>query len=220
MQVSDILQFLGELSENNHKVWFDSNRARYEELRKYWLECVDILIKKMIVIDHTLTDLEAKNCIFRINRDVRFSKNKEPYKTYMGAYLSKGGKASNKAGYYVHLEPNASFIAAGVWMPEPKDLFKIRQEIEYNLPIFENIVKNAAKSGYELSMDSGKLSSVPKGFDKQSEAAPYLKHKSFIFSQKISWDKNNDKATWNDIYHSFQNMKPLVDFVNKALDSE
>lgn len=118
------IQFLKDLKLNNHKDWFEANRKVYEAAKADYLQFVASVLKGLVANDETLALLQPKDCTFRINRDVRFSKNKAPYKTNMGAGFSKGGKKMMLAGYYFHLEPGASFIAGGVWMPMAPELKK------------------------------------------------------------------------------------------------
>ena len=115
-----LLTFLSDLAQNNEKSWFDAHRKNYEEARNELIDLVEQVIKPLTSIDPTLGPLLAKKCIFRINRDVRFSKNKLPYKTNMGAYLVKGGKGSGNAGYYIHFEPGQSFVGGGFYAPMPE----------------------------------------------------------------------------------------------------
>ena len=122
------LQFLKTIKKNNNKEWFDKNRTKYENAKQDYLAFVTEVLLGLKLKDKTLQLLEPKQCVFRINRDVRFSKNKDPYKTNFGASFSKGGKKIDCAGYYFHLEPGASFIAGGYWMPMAPELKKIRQE--------------------------------------------------------------------------------------------
>jgi uncharacterized protein (TIGR02453 family) len=132
MLQSSTLQFLQSLQKNNNKPWFDENRKKYESAKENFAEFVEALINGIAAFDPTIQNLTAKNCMFRINRDVRFSKDKSPYKTNMGASISKGGKKINLAGYYFHCEPGKSFAAGGFYMPMAPELAKIRQEIDYN----------------------------------------------------------------------------------------
>jgi uncharacterized protein (TIGR02453 family) len=127
-----------------------------------------------------LKDVDASKAIFRINRDVRFSKNKAPYKTNFGASINPGGKKSMIAGYYVHIEPGKSFLAAGTYMPEAPYLSAIRQEIDYNLEEFKKIVgaKDFKKEFTSLSVEDA-LKTVPKGYDKENPALEFLKLKHF-----------------------------------------
>ncbi|RYG31141.1 MAG: DUF2461 domain-containing protein, partial [Chitinophagaceae bacterium] len=111
------LQFLKSLKKNNKKEWFDANRSKYDSAKKNIEELTAGIISRLSKTDESIAHLQPKECMFRINRDVRFSKNKAPYKTNMGVYFSKGGKKGVQAGYYFHVEPGASFIAGGLWMP-------------------------------------------------------------------------------------------------------
>ncbi len=143
------LKFLTGLQKNNNKAWFEKNRNAYEEAKADFLAMVEKLIPGIAGFDPTIADQLAKNCTFRINRDVRFSKNKSPYKNNMAAYFNKAGKKGNGAGYYLHIEPGKSFAAAGIWQPEPADLAKIRQEIDYNINDWKKIfMESKAKNVY------------------------------------------------------------------------
>ena len=113
------LKFLNGLKKNNHKSWFDANRSGYEAARKDFENFIQRVIDKHSFVDPDLENLIAKNCLFRINRDTRFSKNKTPYKNNFAASLDRGGKKSGFAGYYFHCEPGQSFVGGGIWMPMP-----------------------------------------------------------------------------------------------------
>ncbi|MBK8413382.1 MAG: DUF2461 domain-containing protein [Bacteroidetes bacterium] len=131
------LDFLKALKKNNNREWFDVNRSKYEEAKADFEKFVETLLPLLSKENSKLKDLKVKDCVFRIYRDVRFSKNKDPYKTNFGAYFVEGGKKSSKAGYYIQIEPGNSFLAGGCWMPEAPVLKAIRQEIDYNLKDFE-----------------------------------------------------------------------------------
>src|SRR5919199_2897449 len=134
------LDFLGKLKQNNNKAWFDANRARYEEARAQFEDFVQLLIAEINKFDD-LGALSAKECIFRINRDIRFSKDKSPYKTNMGASIAPGGKKSTRQSYYVHIAPHdRSFLAGGLYMPTPEQLAKFRQAIDRDAARFKRII--------------------------------------------------------------------------------
>ncbi len=118
------LKFLKELKKNNHKEWFDANRKKYEEAKADFTASVQHIIHEFCKTDTTLSSLNAKDCLFRINRDVRFAKDKSPYKTNLAASINAGGKKSTKAGYYIHIEPGQNFVGGGIWQPMPDDLKK------------------------------------------------------------------------------------------------
>ena len=217
------LVFLKELKENNHKEWFDANRKRYELAKEdYQGFLTSLLVSLSEKADPSLSHVSAKDCMFRINRDVRFSKDKSPYKTNFGASIGKGGKKSPLAGYYLHCEPgDKSFIAGGVWMPMAPDLQKIRQEVDYNLPEFQAIVESAkfkaAFGALDIS-ESGTLSRPPKGYDENNPALPYLKLKSFIASQPISDKLLTSTSLIGTVTDAVAGLRPLVNFANRAIE--
>jgi uncharacterized protein (TIGR02453 family) len=210
------MTFLAKLRKNNHKEWFDANRETYEALRIDWVNFVQRIISQSKYFDSDIKHLEAKNCIFRINRDIRFSKDKSPYKTNFGAWMNKGGKKAENAGYYLHLEPTNCFLAGGVYMPSPAQLQSIRQEIDYNYPRLLKILKDKEFVKNFGGLGGDKLTQVPKGYDKENPAMEYLKHKSFIMyhriDEKLLKNKNFDKY----IVGVYKAMKPMIDFLNEA----
>ena len=129
MMDKQTLDFLKDIKENNNRDWFLANKKRYEGYKQSYLATVEAFLAEMQRHDPSLRHLEPKDCMFRINRDIRFTKDKSPYKTNMAIWMSTGQKNTNLAGYYVHIEPGASFIAGGVYYPDPADLKKIRSEI-------------------------------------------------------------------------------------------
>jgi uncharacterized protein (TIGR02453 family) len=139
-----MIPFLKKLAKNNNKAWFDANRPSYVEAKTTFENFVASLISAYGKHDPSIAHLTAKECMFRINRDVRFSKDKSPYKTNLGASISSGGKKSPFAGYYVHIEPGASLAGGGMWMPMPEQLAKVRQEIDYNFDEFLSLIKSPA----------------------------------------------------------------------------
>src|SRR5215467_2809578 len=165
------LQFLKNLKKNNNKPWFDSHRDQYDQAREDFSNFVQELIDRQSKNDPSIGSLKAKDCIFRINRDIRFSKDKTPYKTNMGASINRGGKKSIFAGYYFHCEPGESFVGGGIWMPMPPELKKVRQEVDYCFDEFKKIlISKKFKTVYgDLHKgDDMRLSKVPQGFEKDS----------------------------------------------------
>src|SRR4051812_46071466 len=136
------LKFLKTLKKNNNKPWFDSHRVQYEAARIDFSNFLQLVIDAVQKSDPSITGLTARDCLFRINRDIRFSKDKRPYKSHFGATIKRGGRKSVYAGYYFHLEPGQSFVGGGLWIPEPAQLKNLRQEIDYNWDEFEGIIKN------------------------------------------------------------------------------
>lgn len=215
------LKFLKDLKKNNNKPWFDANRSLYEAAKKDFENFINQLIQTHAKKDGTLKHLSAKDCMFRINRDIRFSKDKSPYKVNFGASINKGGrKAWNSAGYYFHLEPGNSFIGGGLYMPEPAVLNKMRQEIDYNLASFKKVITgNKFRSVYgSLSTDEDlSLSRVPKGYLPDHPAAEYLKLKSYIAMATVKDADITSKNFLKKAADAFAALQPLVAFINKTV---
>ena len=223
MITKEALLFLEDLIANNNTDWMHANKKRYENYKKDYHNFIASLLAEMKPLDKTLEPLEVKNCTFRINRDIRFSKDKSPYKTNMGVWFTQNKFRKNSPGYYVHFEKGNSFIAGGVWCPEPEELKKIRKEIAYFHEDLEAIVKdkNFKKEFSTLTSDeSNTLKKAPKDFDPNHPAIAFLKLKSFTASTKI-----DDALFTNDnfskiVSQKLMALKPLNDFLNRALETE
>lgn len=222
MLSSSTVAFLKALKKNNNKIWFDQNREKYIAAKNDFEEFVALLLKKMILFDEDVKELSAKNCTFRINRDIRFSKNKTPYKISLSASFNRGGKKSIYAGYYFHLQPgDNSFAGGGLWMPEPVELKKLRQEIDYCFPEFKKIISAPAfKKHYgELENDEKQmLVNVPKGYDKENPAVDFLRRKSFVATKNISDSEILSSGLAGNVIQSFKALMPLVKFINRAFE--
>jgi uncharacterized protein (TIGR02453 family) len=215
------IEFLKDLKLNNHKGWFDANRKMYEAAKTDYLQLVSNVLKGLVANDESLALLQPKGCTFRINRDVRFSKNKDPYKTNLGAGFSKGGKKMMLAGYYFHCEPGASFIAGGMWMPMAPELKKVRQEIDYCLDEFKEIVTNKAFVKTFGGLEYGEdvlLKRAPKGYEEDNPAINYLKLKSFIVSTPISDADLTSPKLVQQIVDACAQIQPLVYFINRGIE--
>ena len=215
------IKFIKDLKKNNTKEWFDVNRKIYEAAKQDFLNLTTEVLKNIAAKDETLAQLEPKKCVFRINRDVRFSKDKSPYKTNMGMSISKGGKVAISAGYYFHLEPGACFIGGGLYMPMPDDVKKIRQEIDYNWDEFKKIItskKFVAAFGDVSKSAEFSLSRPPKGYDENNPAIEYLKLKSWTASTPLLDADLTDKNLVKKIVTTFEALKPLLDFLNKGIE--
>lgn len=212
------LKFLKDLKKNNNKPWFDGHRKEYENAKSDFLSLTSTLIAAIARFDKPIGILEAKHCTFRINRDVRFSKNKDPYKSNMAAYFNKDGKKGIGAGYYLHIEPGKSFAAGGIWMPEPAVLSGIRQEIDYNWPEWQKII--TGKSFTKTFADGVKgeaLIRPPKGYDENNPAITYIKMKGFIVSKSFTDADVLSSGLIKEVAKTFGVMKPMIDFMNTAL---
>jgi len=212
------LQFLADLKDNNNREWFEVNRKRYETAKKDVEHLTQALLLEVAKYQEGVADLPPKKCIFRIHRDVRFSKNKAPYKTNMGLHIVKDGKKSGNAGFYLHIEPNNCFLGGGMYMPPSPTLKKIRQEIDYNTAEFRAILaeKNFCENYGKLG--GSQLKTAPKGYPRDHPAIDLLRHKDFVAMKSIDDDTllAEDFVTW--AAEAFKAMKPLNDFLNRAND--
>ena len=215
------IQFLKKLSKNNNKPWFEDNKPMYLEAKVNFEQLVSEVLTGFGQIDSDIAPLEVKKCIFRQHRDVRFSKDKTPYKTNFGASFDKGGKLSGLAGYYLHLEPNnKSMIGGGLWMPDAVALKKVRQEIDYNWDEFHGLLnKPSFKKVYgNLDMESYTLSREPKGYEKDNPAIVYLKLKSFVAINKLTDEEVLSKTLSKQIVKAFAELMPIIKFINRSLE--
>jgi len=223
MLTKDSVQFLEDLRTNNNRDWFIDNKKRYEVFKKDYQKLVGDFLDVMKPLDPSLEMLEVKNCTFRINRDIRFSKDKSPYKDHLGVWMSSGVKGNNRSGYYIHIGQSESFIAGGFYCPEAEDLKKVRKEIAYFHEDLEEILNNKnfkAVFGDFDRNESNVLKNPPRGYEKEHPAIEFLKLKSFETSQKF----NIAEVTKEDFVTKMSKrlilLKPLNDFINRALSSE
>jgi uncharacterized protein (TIGR02453 family) len=179
----ELFKFLKELRENNNREWFNENKPRYEVLHKQHIAVVQQLIDRIAAFDPDIAGLDAKSCIYRIYRDIRFSQDKTPYKTHFGAYMTGlGGRTSPYAGYYLHVEPDNSFVSGGVWCPSPAMLKKLRQDIYDNVDEFIAILENKKFKKIYGELEGEVLKRMPDGFPKDSPCGDILKRKYFVVS--------------------------------------
>ncbi len=221
MLQSSTINFIKNLGKNNNKPWFETNRAIYDNAREDFEKLVAGVIQEFGKTDEDIAPLIAKKCVFRQYRDVRFSKDKTPYKNNMGASFDKGGKKSGLAGYYLHVEPgNKSFVGGGIWMPEAEQLKKVRQEIDYNWNDFSKMIKTPAfkKNFGDLHFGEYQLSREPKGYDKENPAIEYLKLKSFVTGKTLKDEELLLKNLLPTITSTFKALMPLINFINRSLE--
>ncbi|HQQ93720.1 MAG TPA: DUF2461 domain-containing protein [Bacteroidia bacterium] len=212
------LQFLRQLKKNNNREWFEENKALYLEAKSEFEDFVDALLKGICRFDKSMShDLKAKDCVFRIYKDVRFSKDKSPYKTNMGASMNPGGKRSLLAGYYFHLSPGESFVAGGVYMPEPAVLQAIRQEIDYHpQPLLKTLKAASFKKHFKGFDEEDQLKTMPKGFDKDHPQAALLRNRHFVVSKVISDKTLGSKDLLKNSLEAYKAMLPLLQYLRAA----
>lgn len=220
MLTKDTLQFLEDLKANNNRDWFLENKKRYEAVKKDYHQLVASLLDAMKPLDSSLEMLEVKNCVFRINRDVRFSKDKSPYKTNLGIWISPGSKHVEAPGYYLHIENGNCFVGGGLYCPQPDQLQKIRKEIHFFYDDLQEILNDKKfQSIYQtLSRDENStLKNPPKGYDKEDPAIEFLKLKSFTAIQKIDTKLATQKDFVSIIAEKMIALKPFNNFIDRAL---
>jgi len=218
MLKKETLNFIKDVAENNNREWFAINKEVYEEAKNDVLKLVSAIIPELAKIDPILSaEADPKKCLLRIYRDVRFSKNKDPYKNNYGMWFStkKGG---NEPGYYLHIQPGKSFIAGGYWMPDVQHLKLIRQEIDYNAEDFKAIINaKEFKKNFKLGVDNA-LKNAPKGYDPADPNIELLKLKSFEATMKIDDEEFFKPNLVNKLISSFKTVQPLVAFLRNAID--
>jgi len=218
------LKFLKDLKANNSKEWLDDNRKLYENAKNDILTLTSELITSISDLDKTISNayLDPKKCITRLNRDLRFAKDKTPYKTDYYIVLNKNGKNSSSAFYYLHIEADNCFVGGGVYNPQPDQLKKIRQEIDYAFDEWTAIIndKTFKKTFPSGINNSGVLSRTPKEFDESNKASEFLRMKGFYTKEKLTDKEIISIDTFDKINSYFKTTKPLVDFLNQAIEND
>ena len=196
----------------------DANKKWYTDTRARLLEDVEILLKEMTEIEPELSAFKPKDCVFRQNRDIRFSANKDPYKTNFGVYFSPGGKKSPGPGYYLQIQPGNSFLAGGIWMPEADMLKKIRKEIDYSGAELERIENDPEFKKLFKGIEGEKLKTSPRDYESDHPYIEYLKLKSFTVSHPISDKAVESGAFLTFAVDGFRRMKPFINFLSQAIE--
>lgn len=216
--MKEILDFLKDLEANNSREWFDLNRERYDKTRKIFLVVAQQLIHDIRQFDDEIPALNAKDCVFRIFRDVRFSKDKLPYKSNYGCFIARGGKKSGFAGYYLHIQPGECFLSGGIYMPLPEYLQAIRQEIYYHPKNYIDLIGNKTfKSTYTLEY-SDKLKTAPKGYPKDWEYLELIKNRNYAFGHQIEEGALFASDFFEKVIEIFKIIYPLNRYLNRAID--
>ena len=218
MLKKDTLDFIAALKNNNDREWFAANKSWYERSRADFEVLVAQLIQGIAAFDPEIGLLNPKKCIFRIYRDVRFSEDKSPYKTHFGAIMRRPGM-DKTSGYYVHVDPEDSFISCGHYMLMPDQIKKVRRGIYDDFEMFHDIIneKKFKKEIGDLHRDDDALQRVPNGFDKNHPAAEYLKLKHFYALKQIP---SKELLSENFVSYAlgiYKLMQPLSEFLNDVL---
>lgn len=212
----ETFSFLKNLKKNNNREWFNENKEKYTASQQNVLNFVTELLEEMSKFDENFAKLDPKKTLFRIYRDTRFSKDKSPYKTNFGASVNGIGKKDGGAGYYLHISPGECFLAAGVYMCDPKILKEIRKEISVKAEEFNSIIQEKDFKKFEFSNE--KLSRVPQGFEKDDPMAEYLKMKHLVVSANIKDDDLMKPDSVKTVAETFKKMSKFVDFLNASFE--
>jgi len=211
--------FLKELVENNNREWFMANKERYESARENVIDFTAEWLKQMHQVDASIDEsLDAKKCVMRIYRDIRFSKDKTPYKNNFGISIPTKGLKLGRAEYYLQISPNNSFIAGGYWMPGPDHLKAIRQEIDYNADDLKKIIDESEfVSLFGDFRKQEQLKSVPREYGPHNENADLLKLKSFVAFRKLEDKELMRRNAVAEVTGICAKIHPLNVFLNQAL---
>jgi uncharacterized protein (TIGR02453 family) len=209
-----ILDFLNKLSSNNNREWFNQNRNLYEASKEKFLLFVDVMLKQLQLIEPTFANTQAKDCVFRINRDIRFSKDKSPYKNHFSAAFGHGGRNSGRIDYYFQLQPGDSFLGAGMWQPTPRNLTLFRQELDYNPDTLKSIIFSDKFTEAFPEAYGEKLKKVPKGYDINHPEKELLKRKELFYICRFDDIEIVSKNFENLLFAKMVILKPYIDYLN------
>lgn len=213
-----ILDFLRELNAHNEKEWMEANRKYYQQAREEFKKLTGYVLDALKAFEPGLEGVTVNDCIFRINRDIRFSNDKTPYKPWMSAVMAEGGRHTTNAIYYLHLQPqNESRVAGGIYQPAGEQLRKIRQEVDYNAPELKEIVSEANFRKHFGQIQGEKLSRAPKGYPADHPNIELLKLKSFLAMQSFTDEEVLQEDFAGRVIESFRLVQPFNDYLNVAI---
>ena len=213
-----VFDFLTKLKENNNRPWFNEHKSLYQEAYAEMVEVAEELIRKMGMHD-VLEPMTGKQSLFRIYRDVRFSKDKSPYKLHLSGRMKRASKL-RRGGYYFHIEPGASFIGGGFWGPNSNDLKRIRQEIAMDAEPLRAIIAdpNFINTFGELKGD--RVKTAPKGYQKDHPNIDLLRYKQFLLARNFSDEEVLSPDFVDQMNESFRHMRPFFDYMSDVLTTD
>ncbi len=216
--LAPVLAFLTGLQKNNNKTWFEKHRAAYEDAKARFEALVDDLILDLGKVED-LSGLTAKDSVMRIYRDVRFSRDKTPYKTGLGAAIGPGGKKSARLKYYLHIQPSgASMIAGGMHMPEPAQINKFRASIAHDAQPFKRIIADPAFRRTFGELEGEKLKTAPSGYDRDHPEIELLRLKEVVAVRRLSDEDVLSPKFRQRTVQAFMAMKPFLDYLNAVVE--
>jgi uncharacterized protein (TIGR02453 family) len=213
LDLQPVLSFCKHLEENNDRVWFNSHRDQYKEARSIFEQYIAILIKELSQTE-SLGGITPKDCIFRLNRDLRFTKDKTPYKPYLSAYIAPGGRKSRRLGFYVHIEPgDRSMFAGGIHEPEPQQINAWRAAIDRDPQAFMAIAEDSTFRRYFGAANGEKLKTAPRGYSRDHPQLDLLRLKSVTVSRSISDSLVNSPQLVPETLETFAAMRPFLRYL-------
>jgi uncharacterized protein (TIGR02453 family) len=216
-----VFDFLTDLEKNNNREWFQENKKRYDAALKNVQDFVTQLIAGISAFDASVSSQNAKDCIFRIYRDVRFSHDKTPYKTHFGAYIALGGRKGGNAGYYIHIQNNTSFVVGGLWSPELPVLKRIREEIYYAPEELVEIIENKKfKSAFGELITEDCLKKAPKNYPADFQYVELLKYRHFCAEKAVSNAEVTSENFLEKCLQLLETAAPLVKYMNTIVHFE
>ncbi|HUR32078.1 MAG TPA: DUF2461 domain-containing protein [Saprospiraceae bacterium] len=211
---SATLRFLKELEKHNNREWFTAHKDQYDAALANVNQFRDAVVQQL-----SKKDAIEDGRVFRIYRDVRFSKDKAPYKNNFGIHFTRSGK-ERRGGYYLHLQPGETFAGGGFWAPEPHDLKRIRDEIEFDDKPIRKIVSNKTFVKYFGTLNGDELKTAPSGYDRDHPAIDLLRKKQFIIGRKFKDKEVNDPLFLKEVILSFEAMRPFFDYMSEVLSTD
>lgn len=215
--MQNIIPFLKELTQNNDRDWFKGHKKQYEQTRKEFEALIEQIISGIATFDEQVVGLNVKASMFRIYRDVRFSKDKRPYKTQYGAFMAENGRKSAKAGYYLHLEPGNCFLGGGLYHPWPYQLKKVRQQIDYDAMRLREIISEPEFKKIYGTLQGTQLKTAPRDYPKYHPDIDLLRYKDFLATHHFQDSIIEDNDVVEYVVSRFKVLKPFNDYFNDAL---
>ncbi|MBC8754967.1 DUF2461 domain-containing protein [Kordia sp. YSTF-M3] len=211
----ETFSFLKRLQKNNNREWFTENKKEFKEIENEVKQFYNQLSEHL-----NKHDKIDKVKVFRIYRDVRFSKDKTPYKTHLGGSFNRV-KPELRGGYYLHIAPNdESFIATGFWEPNKDDLMRIRKEIEMDATEIRKIITEKSFKNVWGELVGDELKTAPRGFDKEHVAIDLIKKKQFIFTKKFTDKEVNSSDFMTKVDDSFKAIRPFFNYMSEVLTTD
>lgn len=216
----DFFDCLGDIRLNNNREWYHENKERINSARMEMENFANLLIPEVRKIDENVGIFDAKQTMYKQHRDIRFSKDKSPLKTYISSVIFNGNiKQNGLPCYYLHLEDGFCMISGGVYCPEKDNLKKIRDEIYYNIDEFKSIINKSYFKKYFDTIDSeDKLKSAPKGYSKDWSDIDLLKNKNFTPSHFCSIEKAQEKDFIEYVIDAYKSLADLNKFFFRAIN--